>query len=300
MTNGVTFNYAVALFYPSPGVTRAEIDITYLPPIPTGIPYDIFGTLGARSSIDGSITYNTYLLFSAGSYTTLIKKRFSDTDEIYFTYAYHNMALPPTTSTTTLYITGSTDNNPSWWAEGRTTVHMSATQSLYYGQFIQTGSVSGLDTPVFPFQLAQGDLIRFYDNVIKDFSETSEFRVVSVDDGLQASGSNGILYKYFTLDRPLNVTNIDNSTFPSAISKYIVLKHIPDETNVIANFNFPTINTQQSFLINVGSQTYQNQNNAASSIGNQFGLLIPQYLSQSVADNSGNIVKALRAQNLIQ
>jgi len=98
----------------------------------------------------------------------------------------------------------------------------------------------------------------------------------------------------------LNVTNIDGADFPSYISKYIVLKHIPDETNVIANFNFPTNNTQQSFLINVGSQTYHNQNNAASSIGNQFGLLIPQYLSQSVADNSGNIVKALRAQNLIQ
>jgi hypothetical protein len=279
------------------GSTSWRITIEYVPGAP--IPYDIFGTLGARSSIDGSITYNTYLLFSNGSATTSIMKRFFDTDEIYFTYAYYNFALPPTKSTTTQYITGSTDLDPRWWAEGRTTIHMSATQSLYYGQFVQTGSVSGLDTPVFPFQLAQGDMIRFYDTLI-GWSQNNEYRVVSIDDGLQASGSNGILYKYFTLDRPLNITNIDNDSFPNYISKYIVLKHIPDETNVIANFNFPTVNTQQSFLINIGSETYQNQNNVASSIGNQFGLLIPQYLSQSVADNSGNIVKALRAQNLIQ
>jgi hypothetical protein len=294
---GLTFSYSTTLKYIGLSQTNAEISITYLPG--GTIPYDIFGTLGARSSIDGSITYNTYLIFSGGSSTTLYKKTFSDTDAIYFTYAYHNVALPATTSTTTVYITGSIDNNPSWWAEGRTYVHMSATQSLYYGQFVQTGSVNGLDTPVFPFQLAQGDLIRFYDNLI-GWSQNNEYRVVSVDDGLQASGSFGTLYKYFTLDRPLNIANIDSTAFPSAISKYIVLKHIPDETNVIANFNFPTINTQESVLINVGSQTYVNQNNAASTIGNQFGLLIPQYLSQSIADNSGNIVKALRAQNLIQ
>jgi hypothetical protein len=292
-------NFTSTVAFDQAGTNSATITITYIPsgPIPN---YDIYGEIGGRRISDSTIyDFNYYRMFSANSSNHTFIQTLYDVDDIIFTSAWYNTNQPNGSSTTYEYITGSTDSNPRWWAEGQTRIHMSATQSLYYGEFIQTGSISGLDTPVFPFQLAQGDMIRFYDTLI-GWSQNSEYRVVDVQASLQASGSNGILYKYFTLDRPLNITNTDSGAFPSYISKYIVLKHIPDETNVIANFNFPTLNTQQSFLINVGSQTYVNQNNAASSIGNQYGLLIPQYLSQSVADNAGNIVKALRAQNLIQ
>jgi hypothetical protein len=57
--------------------------------------------------------------------------------------------------------------------------------------------------------------------------------------------------------------------------RYIFWKHVPDETNVILRFD-PT------------SPTLTEE-----------GLLFPQYISEPVKLNSGNVIKALRSQNLL-
>jgi hypothetical protein len=209
-------------------------------------------------------------------------------------------SLPSVSSTTNTFITGTIDLSPNWWVDSPTRVHLSATQSLYYGKFIQSGSVSSLDTPIFPFELEVGDMIRFY-NYTSSWSQNDEYRVLSVDPGNIVSGSNppGNQYRYFTLDRPINFANTDDYAIPSKISKYIVLKHVPDETNLIVNFPSPTVSTQNSNLITVGSSVFVNQNNSVSSVGNQYGIVFPQYISQSVKDNSGNTIKSLKSQNLI-
>jgi len=77
-----------------------------------------------------------------------------------------------------------------------------------------------------------------------------------------------------TLDRNLSRNNVDRGSFPSFVSRYIALKKIPDETNLILNY---------------------------SSSGNipQDGLVFPQYINPLVKRNSGNLVKALKQQNLI-
>jgi hypothetical protein len=59
------------------------------------------------------------------------------------------------------------------------------------------------------------------------------------------------------------------------ICRYIVWKHLPDETNVILKYN-----PKDSTLV-------------------ENGLLFPQYIDEPVRKNAGNTVKALKAQNLI-
>jgi hypothetical protein len=57
--------------------------------------------------------------------------------------------------------------------------------------------------------------------------------------------------------------------------RYVVWKHLPDETNVILKYN-----PKDSTLI-------------------ENGLLFPQYIDEVVRKNSGNTLKGLKAQNLI-
>jgi hypothetical protein len=85
------------------------------------------------------------------------------------------------------------------------------------------------------------------------------------------TGSDGVTYTNITLDR-----NLDFSNFSSSfdIPRYVVLKHIPDETNLILDFN----------------ATYDIPTD---------GLVYPQYLREVVKENSGNVIKSLKQQNLI-
>lgn len=158
-----------------------------------------------------------------------------------------------------------------WYAINNTTLRLSVTQSLYYGSFTFGGpTASGIETAVFPFSLDQGDMLRFYNKQSQTFGREDEFRVVSV---YQAQES-GISYYYVTVDRGLSTNNIDSTSFPSFVSRYIALKHIPDETNLILDY---------------------------TSSGNipQDGLVFPQYINPLVRRNSGNLVKSLKQQNLI-
>ena len=177
------------------------------------------------------------------------------------------------TSNETVFYNSVTESatNSKWYAVNNTTLRLSATQSLYYGSFTFGGpTFTGMETPVFPFSLDQGDMLRFYNKSSATFGREDEFRVVSTYQGREG----GIFYYYVTLDRGLSLNNIDSTSFPSYVSKYIALKHIPDETNLILNYTSST-NIPQD------------------------GLIFPQYINPLVRRNSGNLVKALKQQNLI-
>lgn len=158
-----------------------------------------------------------------------------------------------------------------WYAVNNTTLRLSVTQSLYYGSFTFAGQAApGLETPVFPFSLEKGDMVRFYNKQSQTFGREDEFRVVSVYQAQEA----GNTYYYLNIDKGLSLNNIDSAAFPSFVSRYIALKHIPDETNLILNYTSST-NIPQD------------------------GLIFPQYINPLVRRNSGNLIKALKQQNLI-
>jgi len=173
---------------------------------------------------------------------------------------------------TPVFLNSVNESDHRWYAVDGRTVRLTATQSQYYSSFTYgpTASVAGFETPVFPFILENGDMVRFYNVSASNFGREDEFRVVSTYQESSAS----ISYYYVTLDRNLSRNNVDSGSFPSFISRYIALKKIPDETNLILNY---------------------------SSSGNipQDGLVFPQYINPLVKRNSGNLVKALKQQNLI-
>ncbi len=162
--------------------------------------------------------------------------------------------------------------NARWYAVNNTTLRISPAQSQYYGSFTFGGPfiTSSFETPVFPFSLEKGDMIRFFNSSSKTFGREDEFRVVSEYQAQEA----GVTYYYLTLDRGLSLNNIDSSNFPSFVSNYIALKHVPDETNLILNY------TSSANIL-------------------QDGLIFPQYINPLVRRNSGNLVKSLKQQNLI-
>lgn len=224
-----------------------------------------------------------------------------DYGEPYVSRVYRYEPGSTTTSTSTLFITGSIDTDSRWYAEDQYTVRFSPTQSKYYNTFTFDQTSSLMDICTFPFNsLSPGDLIRFYNTTSSTptaWSRDDEYIVKSIN--LISPTGSGFLTASVTLDRPLNVANVDSNSFPSYISRYIILKHLPDETNIIANFYLPSINTQKSDLITVGNSVYTNKSSVVNSVGNQFGLIFPQYMSGSVKDEAGNAIKSLKSQNLI-
>ena len=215
----------------------------------------------------------------------------------YISQVYAFTVGPSTTGTTTSYITGSLDSSPNWYAMNPTRIRLSAMQSQYYGQFIQAVTESLMDVCTFPFQIQPGDIVRF-NNYTSSWSRNDEFTVTNIELAPNVAGSTN--YVYIDLDRPISTANIPSNNFISGnITQYIVLKRIPDETNIIVNFELPTDNTQHSDLITIGNSVYYNRSTVVNPVGNQFGLLFPQYISGSIKKEAGNTIKSLKSQNLI-
>jgi hypothetical protein len=145
--------------------------------------------------------------------------------------------------------------------------------SDYYKNFVfspaSNESTGGMDLPLFNLSGSQMDLIRLY-NQTGRWTNKSEYRIRSVYSLTDSTGS----FIVMDLDRNLDPADTDTGTIPGRISKYMLLKRLPDETNVILNYDLGTPITQD-------------------------GLLFPQYIEDNVKDNSGNVVKALKQQNLI-
>jgi hypothetical protein len=139
-----------------------------------------------------------------------------------------------------------------------------------------------LPTAVLPFTIGIGDRISVYDSASRlGWNEGSEFVIKNYSiTGSGLTGSRLLV----ELDSPVNLALLSSgSTVPTEsftrtpwrACRYIVWKHVPDETNVMLKYN-----PKDSELI-------------------ENGLLFPQYINPDVKENAGNTVKALRQQNLI-
>lgn len=143
-----------------------------------------------------------------------------------------------------------------------------------------TGSV--LDPVILPFTLNVGDRISFYDSASRlAWNERFEYTIKNVS--FTGSGITGSRI-YTELDRPVNLalftsgSSVPTESFSGApwkACRYVVWKHVPDETNVILRYN-----PKDSSIV-------------------ENGILFPQYIDTSVRENSGNVIKALKQQNLI-
>jgi hypothetical protein len=175
----------------------------------------------------------------------------------------------------------------------------SLSMSYWYGGFTQansfTSSYTGVSgsTPVSyslsgsyelietPFLLTPGDMIRFYDVTTNTFPRAFEREVKSITvprtDEVVRLGRrilvelNDVIPSNACEEAVVPGTTLENARL---INRFIVLKKQPDETNVVLD--------------------YQKQDGRTSS-----GIIIPEFIPQELRDQAGNIVKELKAQNLI-
>jgi len=166
-----------------------------------------------------------------------------------------------------------TENDTSWKVNNPgNLLLLSPSQSLYYGQFISTGSYSGLDSFVFPYTISPNDLIRLYNYSTSRWDQDGEFRVSKVDESYTSGSIN---YVALTVDRTIPIEyTVDSSDYPLKLEKYLVLKRLKDETSIYFNYNLPQPIPQD-------------------------GTLFPQYIGEGIKEESGNVIKSLKQQNLI-
>jgi hypothetical protein len=139
-----------------------------------------------------------------------------------------------------------------------------------------------LDDVILPFTLNVGDRISLYDSASR-LAWDERFEYVVKNTSVTGSGVTGSRL-LVELDRPANLALfITGSTIPVdtltnapwRACRYIVWKHVPDETNVMLRYN-----PKDSTIV-------------------ENGILFPQYIDPAVRSNSGNVIKALKQQNLI-
>jgi hypothetical protein len=87
----------------------------------------------------------------------------------------------PGSPTINTYTTGAFETDTNWYLLNENQVKISLSQSFYYGEFISTGSYSGLDSFVFPFSLNNNDLVRFYNVSTSLWNEAGEFIIKDID-----------------------------------------------------------------------------------------------------------------------
>jgi len=167
------------------------------------------------------------------------------------------------------------------------------TEDLYrnYGLVYSSSSdtefqTSELNNVVSRFILEPGDKICLKDTASIGYlwNENYEFTVKSVSFSGSYNETGSRLLIYFDrevpinlLKGPINASYVDRTTSANySSSNFIIFKKASDETNVILEFD-PTDPTVV-----------------------EEGLLYPQYISNELKRESGNIIKSLRAQNLIQ
>ena len=145
-------------------------------------------------------------------------------------------------------------------------------------------SASGLDPVITPFILEPGDKVSFYNSLSLGWNERFEYTVKSIRYLDSTSNSPTGSRLLVNMSEPVNAALFSSGSgvpidpvtgAPYRACRYIVWKHVPDETNVMLRYN-----PKDSTII-------------------EEGLLFPQYIDATVKENAGNTVKALRAQNLL-
>jgi hypothetical protein len=143
---------------------------------------------------------------------------------------------------------------------------------------------SSLPPVILPFTLDVGDKVSLYNSGSLGWDELFEYTIKNVRQLGNVNNKTGSVL-LAELDQPANLalftsgSSVPTESITGAQFKacrYIVWKHVPDETNVMLRYN----PKDQSIVEN--------------------GLLFPQYIDPPVRDNAGNVVKALKQQNLIQ
>jgi hypothetical protein len=145
-------------------------------------------------------------------------------------------------------------------------------------------SGSSLSPVILPFTLDVGDKVSFYNSGSLGWDELFEYTIKNVRQSGSTSNKTGSVL-LAQLDAPANLalftsgSSVPTESITGAQFKacrYIVWKHVPDETNVMLRYN-----PKDATLV-------------------ENGLLFPQYIDPPVRENSGNVIKALKQQNLIQ
>lgn len=145
-------------------------------------------------------------------------------------------------------------------------------------------SGSSLPPVILPFTLDTGDKVSFYNSGSLGWNELFEYTIKNVRQLGNVNNKTGSVL-LAELDAPANLalftsgSSVPTESITGAQFKacrYIVWKHVPDETNVMLRYN----PKDQSIVEN--------------------GLLFPEYIDPPVRENAGNVVKALKQQNLIQ
>lgn len=159
------------------------------------------------------------------------------------------------------------------------------TAPIYFNSTSDTNwAGSGLPPAILPFTLEVGDKISFYSTASLGWSELNEYTIKNV----RISGSADHITSSVILvevDKPVNLIFFQSASSipleritgaPFRSCRYIVWKHVPDETNVMLRYN-----PRDNSLV-------------------ENGILFPQYIDTNVRDNAGNVIKALKQQNLIE
>lgn len=145
-------------------------------------------------------------------------------------------------------------------------------------------SGSSLPPVILPFTLQTGDRVSFYNSGSLGWDELFEYTIKSVRQSGSINTKTGSVL-LAELDKPVNLALFTSGSSVTTESitgaqfktcRYIVWKHVPDETNIMLRYN-----PKDSTIV-------------------ENGLLFPEYIDPIVRDNAGNVVKALKQQNLIQ
>ena len=203
----------------------------------------------------------------------------------------------------TYYRTFITSSNPCLYFRSESNeIVFDATMSYYYnnpdGNFFNDSNGplildstsdtnwtgSGLPPVILPFTLDRGDKISIYDvSSSLGWSEFTEYTIKNV----RTTGSRNTVTSSVLLAEVAEQVNLASFSSGSGIPiesitgapyracRYIVWKHVPDETNVMLRYD-PLDN---SIVEN--------------------GILFPEYIDPPVRDNTGNVIKSLKQQNLI-
>ena len=197
-------------------------------------------------------------------------------------YTYYYPSDPIVSFTGSIEDGGDASNGDAFFKRNTTgsfnILTASVSMSYWYGNFIQSGpTFSGYQIVDEEFTLEEGDLFRFYDSGSQTFPIEFERQVKSVNVIPRDEVTNTRrLTIEFGQDVPARACEdfSSNSIDATQIKKFIILKKMEDETNIVLNF--------------------EKQQGRTSS-----GIVLPSDLPTNLVEKAGNIVKNLKSQNLI-
>ena len=209
-------------------------------------------------------------------------------------YTYYFPSDPMTSYTASIVDGGDGNENDAFFLRNNTgsfnILTASVSMSYWYGNFIQTSSIYESGSDSFgvidePFVIEEGDLFRFVDkdggtagSGSGEFPITFERQVKSVNVIPRDEVTNTRrLTIEFDKDIPARACEDFTTSNPDSarqIKRFIILKKVEDETNIVLNF--------------------EKQPGQTST-----GIVLPADLPISLQEKAGNIVKELKSQNLI-